>query len=56
MLVGISSSFDLDASLDEFLVVLGEPFSTRWIIWQEEQSQESAEYCDETFDDELETY
>jgi hypothetical protein len=55
MLVGISSSFNLDARLDEFLVILGEPLGTRWIVGQEEEGQNSAEYRDEAFDDELES-
>jgi hypothetical protein len=53
VLIGISASFDFDASLDELLVVLGEPFGYRRIVGQEEQGQQGAEHRDETFDDEL---
>jgi hypothetical protein len=56
MLVGISSSSDLDAGLDEFLVVFSEPLGARRVVGQKEQGQESTEHGDEAFDDELETY
>ena len=54
MLIGISSSFDLDAGFDELLVIIGEPLRTRGIVRQEEKGQKSAEDRDQAFDDELE--
>jgi hypothetical protein len=55
MLIGISSSFDLDAGLDELLVIISEPLRTRGVVGQEEESKKSAEDRDQTIDDELES-
>lgn len=55
MLIGISSSFDLDARLNEFLVIIGEPLGARGIVGQEEKGQKGTEDCNQTLDDELET-
>jgi hypothetical protein len=52
--VGISTSFDLDASLDELLVILGKEFGAGWVVGQEEEGQQGTEYRDETFNDKLE--
>jgi hypothetical protein len=53
VLIGVSSSLDLDASLDEFLVVFGEEFGTSGIIRQEGESQQGTQHRNEAFDDEL---
>ena len=53
MFVGISSSSDFDPSLDELLVVFGEPLGAGRVVGEEEQGQQRAENGDETFDNEL---
>jgi hypothetical protein len=53
VLIGVSTSFDFDASFDELLVVLGKELGARRVVGQEEECQQGAEYRDEAFDDEL---
>ena len=54
MLVRVSSALDLNARLDELLVVFGQKLRSRWVIGEVEECQEGTKYGDQAFDDELE--
>ena len=54
MLVRVASALDLDARLDEFLVIFGQEHCSRWVVGEVEERQESAEDSDQALDDELE--
>jgi hypothetical protein len=54
MLVRVTSALDLDARLDELLVVFGQELGSRWIVGEVKERQEGAEDSDQAFDDELE--
>ena len=52
MRFGVSPALYLDPVLDELLVVFAQPFSSSWVVGQEEHDQYYRADRDEAFDDE----
>jgi len=54
MLVRVASALDLDARLDEFLIIFREEIRSRRVVGEVEERQKGAEDGDQALDDELE--